>query len=421
MKDKLLKLIKAKEEARAALVTKSEKSEDVAELRSIHAQIAGLNTEITELRGMLAEIEASEAAALPAGEGQEARTAAVNGQPPAAPESRQFTPGKGFAPVPEGTPGATEDRAKLDLKEREKRGKDLMEGRSVTVASSNVVLPKVASATINGTFQQVSSLVDGVDLLVIRGGESFSQPYEKETPDGTSTTEGGTPSDTDVAFGYAAINKAKVTAYSEITNEVKKLPAADYESVVVTGISRSARKKLAKEILVGDGATNHLSGIFSSTATAIDAAKDISVASITNTTLSEIIFSYGGDEAVEDAATLMLNKNDLKAFSQLRTTDGKPFHTIVSRGNSGTIDTIPYIINSACKAISATGTTTGAYCMAYGALSNYKLVIFSELDVQRSTDYKFKEGMIAHRGEVYAGGNVVAYNGFVRVKKAAAG
>lgn len=40
--------------------------------------------------------------------------------------------------------------------------------------------------------------------------------------------------------------------------------------------------------------------------------------------------------------------------------------------------------------------------------------LFSDLDVQRSTDYKFKEGMIAHRAEIYAGGNVVAYNGFIR-------
>jgi hypothetical protein len=56
--------------------------------------------------------------------------------------------------------------------------------------------------------------------------------------------------------------------------------------------------------------------------------------------------------------------------------------------------------------------------MAYGPLSNYMLTIFSDMDVTRSTDYKFKQGMIAHKGVVFAGGNVVSKNGFLRVKKA---
>ena len=55
--------------------------------------------------------------------------------------------------------------------------------------------------------------------------------------------------------------------------------------------------------------------------------------------------------------------------------------------------------------------------MAYGSLSNYEIALFSDLEVKQSTDYKFKEGQIAHRGSVFAGGNVVAHNGFVRVKK----
>ena len=421
MKDKLLKLIRAKEEARAALVAKSEKSEDVAELRSIQTQIDGINADIAEARSLLSDLEAAEKAG---GDEQESRTKAVNGaaETPGqqVAESRGFTPGVGFSPVAGGTPGALEDRSAVEKAGREKRGKELKEGRSITVASSSIVLPKVASSTINGTFVQVSGLVDGVDRLVLAGGESFTQPYEKDTPAGDYTAEGVAAATADTEFGYADINKTKITAYSEITNEVKKLPAADYESVVMGGITKSARRKLAKEILVGTGATGHLTGILTTAATAIDVATDIGVSAIAIGTLKTIIYSYGGDEAVEESAVLILNKKDLLAFSQLRTSDGKDYHTIVTNGNTGTIDGIPFIINSAAAAVSATATTVGTYCMAYGALANYKLVVFSDLDVQRSTDYKFKEGMIAHRGEVYAGGNVVAFNGFIRVKKAAA-
>lgn len=413
MKKKLLAMLKTKEDARAALVAKSEKSEDIAELRSIHAQLESINAEIAELRSLIDDVDSNDDGA--GDDGIAARTKAVNGAEEQ-PEPRSYQPGRGFTPVPGGNPAA-EERIKQDAESREKRGKDLMEGRAVTVASSSIVLPKHSSDTINPTFNVVSSLVDGVDRMVLPGGESFVQPYEKNTPAGDYTAEGNPYPTADVEFGYANIIKAKIAAYSETTEEVKKLPAADYERVIMNGISKSVRRKLAKEILVGDGQTNHLTGIF--TSTTIETSTDIEIAAITNTTLNEIIFSYGGDEEVEDQAVLILNKADLKAFSQLRTTDGKPFHSIVTNGNTGTIDGIPFIINSACKAVSAASTTAGSYCMAYGPLSNYKLVIFSDLDVQRSTDYKFKEGMIAHRGSIFAGGNVVAYNGFLRIKKAA--
>lgn len=39
------------------------------------------------------------------------------------------------------------------------------------------------------------------------------------------------------------------------------------------------------------------------------------------------------------------------------------------------------------------------------------------MDVQRSTEYKFKQGQVAFRADIFVGGNVAAYNGFVRVKK----
>lgn len=407
MKKKLLKLLQTKEEARQALVTKSEQSEDVAELRGINTQIAALNSEIAELRSMIDSLPDDEPAAEPTGERR--------GKSPVSHGQILATYGMGGSDQQETT---SENRATVEKKEKEKRGKDLMEGRSVTVASSDIVLPKRDSATINQTFNKVSSLLDTVDVMIIQGGESFRQPYEIDNPEGIYTGEGIAASDTDSVFGYADISKSKITAYSEITNEIKKLPTADYESVVMNGISKSARRKLTKEILVGDGATGHLTGIFSASATAIDTSTDLEITAIDNTTLKKIVFSYGSDEEVEEQAVLILHKLDLMAFSQLKNTDGSDYHKIVTNGNTGTIDGIPYIINSAgCKALSAAATSAGAYCMAYGSLANYKLVIFSPLDVQRSTDYKFKEGMIAHRGEVYAGGNVVAHNGFVRVKK----
>ncbi|MGZ9782470.1 phage major capsid protein [Bacillus pseudomycoides] len=303
-------------------------------------------------------------------------------------------------------------------KEVEKRGQDLKENRSITVSSGTLVLPKHTASDIKGTFNKVSSLIDRVAHVPLNGGESYERAYEKGHGEGDYTAEGADYKDNEVQFGYAAISKTKITAYSEESEEVQKLPNANYSGVIVGGVNKSLRKKITREILIGDGGAGHLVGIFSAQATAIQASTDLSVSKIDADTLDNIIFSYGGDEDVEDTAVLILNKKDLKAFAMLRDADGKKQYDVKTNGNTGTIDSVPYIINSACKAVSDAATANNSYVMAYGPLSNYELATFAPTDIRRSDDFKFKQGMIAHRGSVFVGGNVAAYNGFLRVKKA---
>lgn len=409
MKKKLLALLAKKNERKTAIAAQSEKCEDVAELKSLNAELDTLNAEIRDLQGMIDSIadEPAPAAAPPAATPVPERTAAVNGEIPGVVTSNA-----------KGEEKRTKDQAAAEKREAaEKRGKALKENRSVTIGSSNVVVPTYTADDIRPGFEEVSSLIDRVSVKPLTGGESFKQPYIAGYGTGDYKAETEKYADAEPTFGYATINKAKVTAYAEDTEELQKLPDADYDAEVMKGIRIASRKKITREILIGTGATNHLAGIFSDQATAIDADTDIDFSEIDETTLDDIIFSYGGDEEVEDAAVLILNKKDLAAFAKLRTADGKKIHDIKSNGNTGTIDGYPFLINSACKAISDAATTTGQYAMAYGPLSNYMLCIFSDMDIKRSEDYKFKEGMIAHRGSIFVGGNVVSKNGFLRVKK----
>lgn len=313
--------------------------------------------------------------------------------------------------------GENEDRK--DIVDKEKRGQDLKEKRAVTVASSNILTPKHQSTDMRGTFNQVSSLVDLVTHVPLMGGESYSTAYEKGHGEAGYTAEEASATDVSVEFGYVDIGKSKITAYSEVTEEVMKLPAIDYDSRVIDGVRKSIRRKLSKEILIGEGGKDHLVGIFSEQATAISSSKDMSISEITSTTLDDIIFSFGGNEDVESASYLILNKNDVKAFATLRDSDNKKVYEVKTNGNTGTIDGVPYIINSVCKAISNPSTSTGDYAMAYGPLENYELAIFSDTEIKQSEDAKFKEGMIAHRGIGFFGGNVVAQDGFLRIKKGA--
>ena len=350
---------------------------------------------------------------------------------------------QGFAdsaddPQPE--QGEKDEKADGTVKAYDKRGKALKDGAGVQfsarIATPNVkaslsvtqTAPVVHTAQdLNQTVNPVSALIDMVKAVPLQGGETYQRGFVKDYgADGAgATAEGATYNGVEPSFGYVTIEKQKVTAYTEEPEEMQKLPNADYDSVIEGSVSKAIRRFLSRQILIGDGSTSNLKGIFfnptKESERVIDPATDITtIAAIDDGTLDEIIYSFGGDEEVEGVATLILNKQDLKAFAKLRDKQGRKVYTIVNRGQTGTIDGVPFVINSACAAISDSKTTAEAYVMAYGYLQNYELAIFSDIDVRRSDDYKFKNGQTAFRASMFAGGSVAAWNGFIRVKKAAA-
>jgi HK97 family phage major capsid protein len=312
--------------------------------------------------------------------------------------------------------------AEVDEKKNaaEERGKTLKEKRAITVGNSQIVLPAFTSTDIKPTFNEVSTLFDAVGKKVFVGGESFEQSYVDGYGEGdyTDISSDSDYNDVETVTKFASVTKSKITAYSEDPEEVLKLANADYDGEITKGISIAIKKKLSKQILTGPGTAGTFVGIFSALATAIDDTKDIPITAIDENTLDNIVYKYGGDEDVQNDAALILNKLDLYEFAKVRGTENKQkVYKIVNNGNSGTIDGIPFILNSACKSLAAETTSEGDYCMAYGSVSNYLVAVFSDLEILRSIDYKFKQGQIAHRGSIFAGGNVVAKNGFVRVTK----
>ncbi len=301
--------------------------------------------------------------------------------------------------------------------ELEKRGIDLKEKRVIQVSSDEVLLPVHTDSKIADVpFAEVSTIIDKVKTVNLNGGETYKKSYVKKHGVAGTSEEGKAYSETEPEFGYVTITKVKVTAYTEITEELEKLPALPYQKEVLKNINISLKKKISQQIIKGAGDSNTFTGIFSAKATALESS-DLEVTSITDATLDDIVFSYGGDEDVEGDACLILNKNDLRAFAKLRTKEGRKVHVIDYKAE--TIDGIPYVINSNCKALSDSSTASGDYTMAYGSLQNYEVPIFSPVEIGKSTDYKFKDGIICYKASVFTGGNVVGYNGFLRIKKKA--
>lgn len=279
------------------------------------------------------------------------------------------------------------------------------------------------SPDIKETFNNVSGLIDSVKIVPLIGGETYNRGFVKSYGDGGDVTaEGASYNNNEPVFGYVSIEKQKVTAYTEEPEEMAKLPNADYDGVIEQSVTRAIRRKITRQIINGDGTTGTIKGIFFNPTNAnddvIDRNTDLTLKEIDTDTLDDIVYSYGGDEDVEAVATLILNKKDLKAFAKLRDKQGRKVYTIVNNGNSGTIDGVPFIINSACDVISAEKTATTPYCMAYGVLENFELAIFSDIDARRSEDYKFATGQTAYRASTFTGGAVAARNGFIRVKRA---
>ena len=398
-----MKTLKELQEERAALLVEAAKPETTADrLAEIRKQVDGLNLAIAELRRDEADAKAEE-------------------------EKRAARPASGGAPAPV----VVHDDAKIEAQKRnaenaeaiEKRAKALKNGEKVhieyrAVASSSTALGTVASGEITPAFEQVGTIDKLVNEVHLEGtgAESYKKPFAKTIGEGGITAEGADATTAEPTFDYASINKVKITAYAEVNEEVEKLPAARYDAEVSNAVVGALRKKIIGQIIGGSG-TDELVGIVNAPVSIITAAQRKTVATVDENTLDNIIFDYGGDEDVEGDAYLVLNKLTLKEFAKVKGTDKRRAYDIVVRGNSGTINGIPFVCTSK---LAAFGTVTaGNPYLIYGKLKGYELAYFADIEVTKSTDFKFKQGVTAFKASVMCGGSPAMYNGFMTVQKAA--
>lgn len=398
-------------EKRTALLNELRNPETTAErFAEIRAEVEKINFLISE-----AQKDADAEAARNAAQRDEELRAARN---PAAKDGTVFDTSK----------AKNEEERANEAAELETRAQTLKEGKAISVkvdrraavASSQTALGVVASDEINPTFEQVSTLYKAVNEVHLEGSgaESYKKPFVKTIGEGGVTKEGADYTDAEPTFDYASINKVKITAYAEVNEEVEKLPAARYLDEINKAIVAAWYKKLNAQIVGGKGGSDEIVGLTAAPANVIDKAKcEKTIATIDENTLDTLIFNYGGDEDVEGDATLVLNKLTLEEFAKVRGSDKKRVYNIVVRGNSGTINGVPFICTS--KLAPFATVENGKPYLLYGKLKGYELAYFTDLDVQKSTDYKFKQGVIALRVSGFVGGSPAMYNGFMSVIKEA--
>ena len=378
-------------------------------------RFAEIRSEVERLNFAIAEAEKDEHAA-------EERKAAENKK--AEEERAARTPNGGTVDLFDGKKANEEEKRAKASEELEKRAKTLKNGDKIKLENRSVALSSTATGTVAGSdvnpaFEQVGTLDKLVNVTDLSGSgaESYKKPFAKTIGEGGITTEGNNYTDAEPTFGYAEINKVKITAYAEVSEEVEKLPAADYVKMVEGAVKDALRKKEIGQIIGGTGSGQFV-GILNAGTDIIDANQTKTIATIDENTLDNVIFDYGGDEDVEGDAAFILNKLTLKEFAKVKGSDKKRAYDIVVKGNTGTINGIPFVCTSKLAAYGSV--ENGVPYMLYGKLKGYELTRFSDVEVAKSTDYKFKQGMIAFKASEFVGGSPAMYNGFLKIIKAAA-
>lgn len=404
------------------LGVKSKVTEDLETLKTISKQLDDLNAELAKL------IEEDEEENLDGTEHQQQRNQPIGGFNVLGTYGMggtQQTNQRGFMSQPSMSKEVIEKRA-AQFESGRTIQFSISESELRSITSANVPLQGHASKQLNPGFNEVSSVVDLVKTIPLQGGESYKSGFVVSSGSADYTAESADYYDNeDVKTDYVQIDKAKITTYFELPEEVVKLGGQYYMSFALEAAQTAIRKKLAQQMLVGVGGTNALRGIFNAPTNVIPADSDLEIAetNLPDDILDQIVFGHGGDESVEGGAYLILNKQTLAEFAKKRNTVGDPLYKIKLdiNGNVGTISSrdsfeVPFMINSAVK--SWKEAVVGDYFLAYGKPLGYELAQFSGIEVMQSTDFKFKSGQICVKASIFAGGNTASYKGFTRVKKA---
>lgn len=300
--------------------------------------------------------------------------------------------------------------------------------RSAVLSSSTGVVGPTGVGGINDPVGGPSALIDLLKITTLTGMAAYKVAVMTADSTSAAITEGTAPTESEPSFAEVTFTPASVGTLAYVSKLIRKLSPLDYEAKVNESARRSLRKKLTSAAVAAITASD-LNDSFALSAAA--AATTGSVLFDQNL-LSNIILAYGGDEGVDGAAVLFLNKKDLKAFASVRgTNEYLPVYSIIPDAATPSTGVIKdnnglscrYCICSDVTALSDLSlTTTAKKTMFYGNPQAAELVLWGGFDVEVSKDYKFAEGLLTVRGEVTADVDVTAKGGFVIVsaKKASA-
>lgn len=372
-----------------ALEQKSNESEDEVELKAVADELDELGAKKAELEAELAEINAKiaeldNAEEKPADENPQRNknfnfmTKESRGKKTMTYEERNEN-AKKFAETRRATYGAEETRA-------------------VLVSSGSIATPTEVDGINENGFAGVSSIIDLVKVVNCEGMGKNRIAYTKTDAAAAAQTEGGAAGGTGTAFGFVDISPESIAILDSISKQTKKQSPLQYEAKVKEKAMLALRKEAARIVTA-----KVLASTLVTTQT---------VSALDQNAIRDIVLNYGGDEGVEGAAYLFLNKEDLITLGKVRgTSDKKAVFEITpdENPNTGTIKDGGTIVKYCLNKNLTAGT------LLYGQPKNIELDLFSNYEIAVSEDFYFDKLMDAIRGDVELGADVVAMGGMVKV------
>mgnify|MGYP003291084589 CR=1 FL=1 len=295
--------------------------------------------------------------------------------------------------------------------------RSMVQRAAVATTTAGVIGPTGVGGINDAAGNAVSDFLDLINIVDATGMASYKVAYMVEDATADTRTEGTAAKESNPTFGFVEMTPKLKGLLTYISREIRKQSPLQYEAKVNESTTRALRRILSKMAI--------------DAALASDLNADLSLTGATGAELftphllSDIILAYGGDEGVDGAAVLTLNKADLKAFAAVR---GKneylPVYSITPDAANPSMGVIKdnnglscrYCINKNVPALSeATLTTTATKTMIYGNPKCLEMPLWGGVDVTVNEGYKFGEGLLTVLGEVTADAAVATKNGFVVV------
>ena len=387
LKEKMLKMLKeaqAEEKALRAAVLEGETQEARADAQEALDKV---REKIAEINSIIAELDQ------PAGEGEGARASEGEGE---GENSRSLN----VVSTMQMRNGAAADGETAEARaaafvKSERMTISNAEARAMLVSSGKLATPTQVSG-INEINNEVSSIVDMVEIEDCEGMGSDKVAYEFTAPTAGVTSEGETYAAGDTVVDYVEIKPSTITTISDISRQARKQSPIQYEAKVRKNALLALRKKASAII------------IEKVLASALNVA--VTLTAIDEKSLRTISLNYGGDENVIGHAVLFLNKVDLVKFGDVRGSDKKAVYEITpdaSNPNIGVIKdgglSVKYCLNS----------NLAEGKLLYGQPAKAKLDLFGNYEVNVSEDFKFDKGLLTIRGNADIGCDVVYKDGFI--------
>ena len=387
MKKRLEKLLAVKNEQRKNLNTALIESDSKEERAAIGETLTKLAEEIAELEAMIAEVDE------PADEPAEETPTEENKEEIKGDERKMN--------ILDTMNTRAEDNKKIEERAKAFANTGKMtienaEARSVLVSSGTLATPTEVAGINDAVGAKVSSIVDLVKIVDASGMGAYKVAYVDTDATAATQTEGGAYNASEPTFDFVEIKPQTEAVLSYISKQARKQTPLNYQQKVNESALVALRKRAAK--------------IVTDKIVASELKVAVPLTALDEKTLRTVAFNYGGDESIVGAATLFINKTDLVALGDVRGSDEKPVYEITpdaSNPNTGIIRdgglAVPYCINS--------NLTAGT--LVYGQAKCFELALFSNYEINVSEDFAFDKGLLAIRGDVELGGDVVVKGGFV--------